>query len=136
MVQTLGKIIISLMITNWLYQEATILVPKFDRFARNIYQTVRIPTHNEWPAIMRKGPAALLEHRVTSRYPGLVNREVRKLWNSGNMRSVENLVYSTLQDNLDDIPYLRDAMMFISRAESRKYYYIPEVSTPYYPKLS
>lgn len=64
MLQQIGKIAVSLMVTNWIYAEAVLLIPQIDPLARRIMHVMRIPTHKEWPGIMHSPDAAVLARDV------------------------------------------------------------------------
>ncbi len=61
MLEQVGRFLVSLLVTNWLYCEAVLLIPQLEPQARRIMQVARIPTHNEWPGIMTSPNASSLE---------------------------------------------------------------------------
>ena len=45
------RVFLGLIITNWIYSEINLFVPKFIPTMQKVLNVVRIPTHDEWPAI-------------------------------------------------------------------------------------
>ena len=132
------KVFVSLLITNWIYSEICLFLPKFDTFVKNVYHTVRIPTHNEWPAIMDDGPANRLEAMIAQSFNGLApqkanalpvvfNSRVKAAWNHGGIRGVTQMIKSTLYDVGSGLPFLRGNDIFMSPSEVQKHYYIPKI---------
>jgi len=70
MLQQLGKLAVSLMVTNWIYAEALLLFPQIDPLARRVLRVMRIPTHDEWLPIMRSPRGAALERDVNGYIAG------------------------------------------------------------------
>jgi hypothetical protein len=52
--------VLSLVVSNWIYSEAVLIYPDVERAVRDFFAVVRIPTHNEWPAIASSPDAAKL----------------------------------------------------------------------------
>lgn len=44
------KILVSFVLTNWIYSEAILFYPPLEDATKTVYQTVRIPTHDQWPS--------------------------------------------------------------------------------------
>ena len=66
MLQQLGKLAVSLIVTNWIYAEAVLLFPQIDPLARRVMRVMRIPTHDEWRPIMQSPRGAALERDVST----------------------------------------------------------------------
>ena len=66
MVSFLGKLFLSLLVTNWVYSETIIFFPELERVCVDIAQTFRIPTHPEWPAIAQSPEAKRLRRDLES----------------------------------------------------------------------
>lgn len=91
------KFILSLVVSHWVFSETCLLVPGFKDFAVNFYQTVRIPTHNEWPEIASSDSALALNDKLDEgwtevanvlnvdpkNFLGVFSPKIRGLWKSG-----------------------------------------------------
>jgi len=61
-----GKFLLTLIVTNWIYSEISIFLPGFQDFSAKMVETVRIPTHDEWPDIFNSNKAAALSIELDS----------------------------------------------------------------------
>ena len=66
MLQHIGKVVVSLLITNWIYAEAVLLFPPIKPYSERVLQVLRIPTHDEWPGIISSPSARVLRADVDS----------------------------------------------------------------------
>lgn len=64
MLQQIGVLIVSFLVTNWIYSEILLFVPQVEPYTKKIVRVARIPTHDEWPAIADSGEAARLSRQV------------------------------------------------------------------------
>ena len=60
------KVVISFLITNWIYSEAVLFYPPLHDFSQSVYQAVKIPTHDQWPAIASSEDATRLATDIDS----------------------------------------------------------------------
>jgi len=90
MVEKLGKIALSCLISNWIYSETLLLFPQIEPFTQRVIQVARIPTHDEWPQVARAKSAKQLGTDISdyltasSMAPvfvkvGVLDRKVQKL---------------------------------------------------------
>ena len=66
MLKYIAGFIFSFLITNWCYSEICLFLPGFDKFARSVYQEVRIPTHNHWQAIFTNSSDSEFKGKIGS----------------------------------------------------------------------
>ena len=64
MLQKLGIFLISIILTNWLYSEAVLILPHAEPYLSRLALVFRIPTHNEWSGIIQSPRARILEREL------------------------------------------------------------------------
>lgn len=90
MVEKLGKIALSFLISNWIYSETMLLFPQLKPYAQRVIDVAKIPTHNEWPGIVRSKNAKRLNSDINNYLAksalapvfvkaGILDRKVQKL---------------------------------------------------------
>jgi hypothetical protein len=95
----LGRFLLSFMVSNWIYSEAVLLCPSLDIFAKRVYQTAKIPTHDKWGEIASNPEAGEMDRGmqegVRAAAPGLgeslanfFDEKVRAIWNAGGMSGI------------------------------------------------
>ena len=118
MIYKLGTLLVTFLITNWIYNELVLLYPPVDSFTKEMYRTVRIPTHDRWGDLTDSRLAARVDRNVRAglrevspsapvRYFQIFDQRVRDLWNSG---SVSALFGEETR------PFLRGEEIFITRS--------------------
>jgi hypothetical protein len=60
MIERLGKIALSFLVTNWIYSEALLFFPQLRPITKRIIAVAKIPTHNEWGGIANSRAGAAL----------------------------------------------------------------------------
>lgn len=126
------KLLLSLIIGNWVYSEAVLMVPQVEHLARGFYRNVRIPTHNEWPAVLSEEAVARMEREIAPARKTLLPRplggltvfgqEIRDLWRGWSFSALWGRAGETLKRD-----FLTGEEIFISPQESRRIFYIREV---------
>lgn len=64
MLQYLGALVLSFVVTNWIYAEALLFMPSLGPVSERIISVLKIPTHDEWPDIMNSKSAKNLGREV------------------------------------------------------------------------
>lgn len=64
MIHHLGTLVVSFLVTNWIYSEIVFFCPQIEPYAIRIAQVLRIPTHNEWPEIAGSKEAQALSKEI------------------------------------------------------------------------
>lgn len=88
MINTIGKLLLSFMITGWIYAECVLLFPPTEQIGRRFVQVFSIPTHDKWPAIAASPEAkrlggdleVLLDKTIGKRF-NIFGPRVKDLWN-------------------------------------------------------
>lgn len=90
MLKFLGQLILSFVITNWVYSELCLFYPPTQQIGVRLTRVLRLPTHNEWSAIADSSEARRLDKEITrtlgsSAYLSSIGpgHSVRGLWNQG-----------------------------------------------------
>jgi hypothetical protein len=60
------KMLLSLLVSNWLYTEICYFIPGFDAFARRTINSMAIPRHDQWIDIARSAEGSKLAHSIDS----------------------------------------------------------------------
>lgn len=118
MIYKLGTLLVTFLITNWIYSELVLLYPPVDTFTKQMYRTVRIPTHNEWSDLTDNRYAVLLDRNVRSglrqvspsapvRYFQIFDDRVRELWRTGKVSALFGE---------ERLPFLRGDEIFMTRS--------------------
>jgi hypothetical protein len=66
MIQQIGMLLVSFLITNWIYSEAMLLFPRLEPITNRVIQVARIPTHNEWGGIAQSQEAKKLHRQINA----------------------------------------------------------------------
>lgn len=132
MLYMIFKLLISLVLGNWVYSEAVLMIPQFDRVARGFYHSVRIPTHNEWPSILREEAISGMEREIAPAQQSILpdslsggtlfGNDIRNLWRGWSFSSLWKSAASPVNKY-----FLTGESIFISPAESRRLFGIREV---------
>lgn len=121
------RFFISLLVSNWIYSEIVFFCPSFDKFAKSVYQTAKIPTHDKWGDIVSDGSADRLgrdiERSISTVSPGAAQSfsgffdvQIRDLWNSGALRPIRNLIGGDpFQSPIGSTPFLSGEDIFSHR---------------------
>lgn len=118
MIYKIGTLLATFLITNWIYSELVLLYPPVDTFTKQMYHTVRIPTHNEWEALSDPRMAARVDSNVRAglkevsrsapaRYYEIFDKRVRDLWRSGDV---------TALFGSKELPFLSGEEIFITQS--------------------
>ncbi len=60
------KLLVSFLISNWIYSELCLSVPHFRSTSEMVYANVKIPTHDQWSAITDSAGSAQLDSTLRS----------------------------------------------------------------------
>lgn len=107
----------SFLISNWIYSEIVLLYPPFDSFAKTVYRSARIPTHDKWDQLADSRAAEALateiegglvrnSREVGDAFGAFFDSRIRQLWTEGTfslagsstMRSVPGVARAFLSD--------------------------------------
>lgn len=70
-----AKMLVSILVSNWIYAEICFFFPSVDTFVRTLYSQMQIPTHEKWGPILDSSGGKRLGHEVggTLRETGLAS---------------------------------------------------------------
>jgi hypothetical protein len=99
------KLLISFLVTNWVYSELVLLCPPLETFAEKVYATLKIPTHDRWPAIAKSSGADRLAsdlehsfHQVGFNPLGVFDTDVKSLWDKvGDLTAIFSATADSVQ---------------------------------------
>ena len=132
MIYFVFKLLISLVIGNWVYSEAVLMVPEFDRLARSFYQSVKIPTHDQWPQMLGEQSVIELEREIIPAAADVLPAQFREVTVFGGKIRALWRRWSFLnwwRDASSAVPrdFLTGEGIFVSPQESRRLFTIHEV---------
>ena len=88
MINTLAKLLLSFMITGWIYAECVLIYPPLESIGSRFVRVFSIPTHDKWPAIASSPEAKKLGGDLESLLGKTVGKQrsifgprVKQLWN-------------------------------------------------------
>ncbi len=95
----IARFFVSFLVSNWIYSEVVLLCPPVDRYAKDLYQASKLPTHDKWGRIASNSAADRLgldlERQISTTSPraGLsfarfFDDSIRELWSSKSLQSV------------------------------------------------
>lgn len=98
----LAKMIVSFLISNWIYSEICYFIPSVDTLVKRVYNQVQIPTHDKWEPILTSSGGKKLGHKIkkdvnasglsrTWPFSIISDESLKHVWNSGGMRSLTSL---------------------------------------------
>jgi len=124
MIQFAGKLLISFLISNWVYCEVVLFVPPVGKIGERFMQVAKIPTHDEWPAIASSPRARALNSSLnvtmvglTGESSGIFGPAINHLWSAKTSRRVARLFQiSSLANSgngpAERLPYIKGSEMF------------------------
>ena len=97
-----AKMLISFLVSNWIFAEICFFFPSFDANMRRLYQIVQIPTHDKWAPIMQSSSGRELGHQIGNRVESsglgrawpfslIQDEKLAGLWQKGSLRNIGNL---------------------------------------------
>lgn len=110
-----ARFFLSFLVSNWIYSEVVLLCPPVDRYAKDLYQSTKLPTHDKWDRIADNSVADKLgldlERQISATSPhaglsfsGFFDAGIKDLWNS---RSLQPILAMFGDDSLAALPSQR-----------------------------
>ena len=130
MFKYLGHFLVGLLLTNWLYSELILIVPEAEHISNRVSQVVKLPTHNEWPAIANSPRAVQLNSEINQSLsrvlPGrsrVFGPKVSHLWKQRVSPRVARLFGpSVSKDEDSNLMYVKDEDVFEAQARFVKFH--------------
>lgn len=60
-----AKMLVSFLVSNWIYAEVCYFFPSVDTFVRTVYSQMQIPTHEKWGPIIKSSGGKRLGYEVS-----------------------------------------------------------------------
>lgn len=92
----LARFFASFLISNWIYSEVVLFYPPFDSFAKTVYRTAQLPTHDKWGDLADPEAAGMLAAEIegglarhsrsaSEAFSSFFDERIRQLWNAGSL---------------------------------------------------